>query len=250
MVELEGRTAIVTGAARGIGFAVAKALCAAGAKVVISDIDLDAGENAAAALKRDGGTAEFVRCDVADEVETSRLIEQVFSRHGAIDILVNNAGILSRGQITDVSVDEWDRLFAVNVRSVFLLTRLVLPLMTAQRDGRIIHIASVAGQVGGGYFGNAAYAATKGAIIAFSKGVAREAGPANVTSNVICPGFVDTELTQSMDADVRSRALEAIPMRRPGSPDEIASSVLFLASSLGSYTNGVTLNSDGGLVRH
>ncbi|MQB46024.1 3-oxoacyl-ACP reductase family protein [Rhizobium sp. ICMP 5592] len=248
--DMQGRVALVTGAAHGIGFGIASLLAARGAKVVISDVDLQAGESAAKHLEGRGDTAAFIAADVsiADQIQT--LVEEVETRFAGIDILVNNAGIVSKGNIAEVGLEQWERLFAVDVTSVFLLTKAVLPHMAERQWGRIVNIASVAGQQGGGLLGNSCYAAAKGAVIAFSKGIAREVGPSNITCNSICPALTETGMTASLPMEQRDRILAAMPLGRAGRPEDIAEAVAFLASDAAAFITGVTLNVDGGFMRH
>lgn len=248
--NLEGRVAIITGAAQGIGKEIAKALSVRGANVVITDIDSDAGEGAAQEIIQRGYQATFVRTDVADPQQITQLIKQVKRQFGQIDILVNNAGIVSTGPIAEIDLAHWERLIAIDLTAVFLLVKAVLPGMTERRSGRIIHIASVAGQQGGGLLGNSCYAAAKGAVIAFNKGIAREIGPSGVTANVICPALTDTEMTREMPAAQRERIIATMPMGRAGTSNDIAQAVAFLASDDASFITGVTLNVDGGFMRH
>lgn len=249
-IDVNGKVALVTGGAKGIGFDIANELSKAGANVVITDIDKAAGNNAIQKLKQQGGSARFVYADVASDTDTTNLINNIIDQDTCIDILINNAGIISKGNIIDVTVSEWEKLFDINVKSVFMLTKKALPYMMQNKWGRIVNIASVAGQMGGGFLGNTCYGATKGAIISFTKGVAREAGGYNITTNVICPGFIDTEITRNMDKALYDKSLEAIPLHRPAAPWEVAKGVLFLVSELADYVNGVTFNIDGGLVRY
>lgn len=249
-IDVSDKVALVTGGAKGIGFDIAQELVTAGANVIITDIDEVAGNNAIQKLKQYVGSARFVYADVSSDTDTSNLINTIIDQDNGIDILINNAGIISKGNIIDVAVSEWEKLFDINVKSIFMLTKKALPYMMKKRWGRIVNIASVAGQTGGGFLGNTCYGATKGAIISFTKGIAREAGGYNITSNVICPGFIDTEITRNMDKTLYDKSLETIPLHRPAAPNEVAKSVLFLVSELADYVNGVTLNVDGGLVRY
>ncbi|MHC5305797.1 SDR family NAD(P)-dependent oxidoreductase [Bartonella sp. LJL80] len=249
-IDLTGQVALVTGAAQGIGFHIAETLARAGATTVITDINDQKGQTALEKLKAINERCDFIACDVSSDEQTSSLITTTITRYQKLDILVNNAGIISKGNVTDITVQEWDRLFAINVRSVFLMTRKALPYMMDRKFGRIVNIASVAGQVGGGFLGNSCYGATKGAIISFTKGIAREAGPFNVTTNVICPGMIDTEITRAMSDKDRENSVAGIPLHKAAQPEEIANGVLFLSSHLADYINGVTLNIDGGLVRY
>ncbi len=169
---------------------------------------------------------------------------------GTVDIVVNNTGIISKGALTDVCDSEWRRVFSINVDTAFMLSKAVLPAMVAQQWGRIINISSVAAQTGGGFLGDTCYAATKGAILALTKGIAREYGGANITCNAICPGFVTTPLTATMSEEQVKKSLTAIPAGRPADVQEIADAVLYLAGEHNNYINGVTLNVDGGLIRY
>ena len=248
--ELNGRVALVTGAARGIGFAIAERLAQQGAHVVVSDIDRTAGEQGVAHIVAKGGSSSFAAVDLSQPADIQRVSEEITQQHGRIDILVNNAGIVSTGRIEDVELQEFQRLMSIDLTAVFLLTKAFLPAMTASGWGRIINIASVAGQQGGGMFGNSCYAAAKGAVIAFSKGIARESGRSGVTCNAICPGLTDTALTSELTLAQREQIIATIPVGRPGEPEDIAEAVRFLASDAASFITGVTLNVDGGFMRH
>lgn len=248
--ELNGRVALVTGAARGIGFAIAERLARQGAHVVVSDIDLAAGELGVARIMRNGGSSSFVAVDLGQPGDVMRMAEEVRQRHLRIDILVNNAGIVSTGPVENVELEEFQRLMTIDLTAVFLLTKAFLPAMAVSGWGRIINIASVAGQQGGGMFGNSCYAAAKGAVIAFSKGIAREAGRSGVTCNSICPGLTDTALTAKLSMAQREQIISTIPVGRPGEPQDIAGAVGFLASDAASFITGVTLNVDGGFMRY
>ena len=248
--ELKGRVAVVTGAARGIGFAIAERLAEQGAHVVISDVDRATGEQAVARIVRNGGSSSFAPVDLSQPDDIRRASGEIFLQHSRIDILVNNAGIVSRGGIESVELEEFQRLMMIDLTAVFLLTKAFLPAMTSAGWGRIINIASVAGQQGCGLFGNSCYAAAKGAVIAFSKGIAREAGRSGVTCNAICPGLTDTALTSELTIAQREQIISTIPVGRPGEPEDIAEAVRFLASDAASFITGVTLNVDGGLMRH
>lgn len=171
-------------------------------------------------------------------------------RLARIDILVNHAGVISTGRIETVELEEFQRLILIGLTAVFLLTKAFLPFMTASGWGRITNITSVAGQQGGGLFGNSCYAAAKGAVIAFSKGIAREAGRTGVTCNAICPGLTDTALTSNLTGVQREQIIATIPVGRTGGPGDIPVAVGFLASDAASFIIGVTLNGDGGFMRH
>lgn len=248
--KISHQHAIVTGAARGIGFAIAQHLAAEGVKVTICDINFSAAEEAANRLQSLGYQATAFAADVASEDQIADLVSHAEAFFGPVDILVNNAGIISKGPLIEVTLAQWQQLMATDVTSVFLLTKALLAGMMARKRGRIINIASIAGQQGGGLLGNTCYAAAKGAVIAFTKGIAQEAGAAGVTCNVICPGYTATPLTANMTDAQQQHVLSGIPLSRPGTPDDIASAVAFLASEEAAYISGVTLNIDGGFMRY
>ena len=246
---LAGRNAVVTGSARGIGFAIARALAEAGATVTITDVDVQEGLSAQRKLEDAGGRVSFFKLDVSQEEDIFSLMKSFSDNSAGVDILVNNAGIISKGPLEQVDLAQWQRLISINVTGVFMLTKLILPGMMKRRWGRIINIASVAGQMGGGLLGNCCYAATKGAVIAFTKGVAQEAGPTGVTCNVVCPSFTETDMTASMTEEQRRTILASIPLGRSGKPEEVGAAVAFLASNEAAFITGATLNVDGGLRR-
>jgi 3-oxoacyl-[acyl-carrier protein] reductase len=247
---LAQRVALVTGAAHGIGLGIAEHLATLGARVMLSDIDEQAGQESAARLAANGLDVAFGRVDVADPVAVEAAVACTVARYGEVDILVNNAGIVSEGPLTDVDLAHWQRLMAIDLTSVFLMSKAVLPAMIRRRGGRIINIASIAGQLGGGLLGNSCYAAAKGGVIAFTKGLAREGGPYQVTANVICPGYTDTDMTKSLTPPKRDMVLAGIPLGRAGTPMDVAQTVGFLASDAAAFITGVTLNVDGGFMRH
>ncbi|MET3717976.1 SDR family NAD(P)-dependent oxidoreductase [Pseudomonas sp. PvP001] len=248
-LAITGQVAVVTGAARGIGFAIAQALGQCGARVAIADLDGAAASAAAGQLCKLGIDAIGVAVDVADEGQVQAMVETIERALGGIDILVNNAGIVSTGPLLDVSAAEWNRVLAIDLTSVFFCAKAVLPGMMARRAGRIINIASVAGKRGGGLLGNSCYAAAKGGVIALTKGLAREAGPFNITANAITPALTDTEMTRALAPEARARVLADMPLGRAGSPRDIAAAVCFLASDAASFVTGEIMDVDGGYMR-
>lgn len=248
-LAITGQVAVVTGAARGIGFAIAQALGQCGARVAIADLDGAAASAAAGQLCKLGIDAIGVAVDVADEGQVQVMVQAIERALGGIDILVNNAGIVSTGPLLDVSAAEWNRVLAIDLTSVFFCAKAVLPGMMARRAGRIINIASVAGKRGGGLLGNSCYAAAKGGVIALTKGLAREAGPFNITANAITPALTDTEMTRALAPEARARVLADMPLGRAGSPRDIAAAVCFLASDAASFITGEIMDVDGGYMR-
>lgn len=246
---LTGHTALVTGAARGIGHAIATALGQAGARVALCDMDAGAAEAAAARLREAGVEAVGVGADVADEVQVKAMVDQVEALLGHVDILVNNAGVVSTGPLLEVTTAEWNRVMAIDLNSVFFCAKAVLPGMMARHKGRIINIASVAGKRGGGLLGNSCYAAAKGAVIALTKGLAREAGPYAITVNAVSPALTDTEMTSALAPQARAEVLAQMPLGRAGTPRDIAAAVCFLASKEAGFVTGEIMDVDGGFMR-
>jgi 3-oxoacyl-[acyl-carrier protein] reductase len=248
-LAITGQVAVVTGAARGIGFAIAQALGQCGARVAIADLDAAAADAAARQLCELGIDAIGVAVDVADEAQVQAMVAAVEQALGGVDILVNNAGIVSTGPLLEVSAAEWNRVMAIDLTSVFFCAKAVLPGMMQRRAGRIINIASVAGKRGGGLLGNSCYAAAKGGVIALTKGLAREAGPFNITANAITPALTDTDMTRALSPEARARVLADMPLGRAGTPRDIAAAVCFLASGAASFVTGEIMDVDGGYMR-
>jgi NAD(P)-dependent dehydrogenase (short-subunit alcohol dehydrogenase family) len=248
LLPLKDRVAIVTGAGRGIGRAIALGLAREGASVVVSDINLTIAQSVAAEIMALGSQSFAIETDVSSESQTQQLVRETLARLAKIDILVNNAGVLATGPLLETTVEVWERTHAVNLKGVFLCTKAVLPTMMAQQSGRIINIASVAGKRGGGFFGNTTYASSKGGVIAFTKGAAREAGPYNITVNAIAPAMIETEMISGMPADKRESLLRSIPLGRTGSVDDVAAAVCFLASDGAGFMTGEIMDVDGGLM--
>ncbi len=243
MFELTGKTAIVTGASRGIGRAIARTLAARGAHVVA----VARGENAAAtveAIRGAGGSAEMASVDVTDAGAFAAVVKGVAAARGRIDILVNNAGIARDQLALRMKRDDWDQVLATNLTASFTCAQAVLPTMVRQRAGRIISISSIVGQMGNP--GQVNYAASKAGVIGFSKALAREIASRNVTVNVVAPGWVDTDMTKDIADKAKGDWASLIPMGRVGTPEEIAAAVCFLASDEASYITGQVLAVNGG----
>lgn len=246
---LEGKVAIVTGAARGIGEAIAKTLASNGAMVVVNDVNIEGAARVAEEIKNMGKQAIAIQADVSNEKQVFDMVEKTLERFGRIDILVNNAGILRRrGSIEEISVEEWDLVMEVNVKGVFICSKAVLKTMKKQRNGKIVNISSSAGR-STSELGGAHYTASKAAVLGFSRHLAREAAPFNINVNAVCPGLIDTPMVRSSTSPEEIREAEkTIPMGRLGTPEEVAQLVLFLVSDASSYINGATIDINGAIL--
>jgi NAD(P)-dependent dehydrogenase (short-subunit alcohol dehydrogenase family) len=242
------KVAVVTGAARGLGKAIALAFARCGASIVVVDIDLEHAREVAEEIQKKGSPAVAVKADVTDEHQVNAIFAAAVDTYGHVDILVNNAGIIPRASLLETSVEVWDRTMAVNTRSVFLCAKAVLPLMMAQRSGKIINIASVAGKRGGGIVGNSTYAASKGAMIALTKGIAREGAPYGINVNAVAPGFSDTDVWDNLEPERKQAVLACVPLGRQATPGDVANAVCFLASEEASFITGEIMDVDGGLM--
>jgi 3-oxoacyl-[acyl-carrier protein] reductase len=245
-VDLSDKTAIVTGASRGIGKAIAMRLAAAGAKVACVARSADKLKDVADAITAAGGTAEVHPCDVTDSGAVSKLVEGLAEKWGGIDIVVNNAGITKDTLIPRMEDEAWDSVIATNLRSVFLFTRSASLVMMRKRSGRIINISSVSGLMGNA--GQANYSASKAGVIGLTRTVAQELASRKVTVNAICPGFIASEMTQAMGATLDEFVKTRIPAKRLGEADEVADAVLYLASDSAAYITGEVITIDGGLT--
>ena len=245
-MSLQGRVAIVTGAAQGIGRAIAETLAEAGADVVVADLDPTRSKDTVAAVEKAGRKALNLKVNVADANDTKAMAEQVIKDWGKIDILVNNAGITRDGLLLRMKEEDWNLVLQVNLNGTFHCTKAVLQPMTKQRYGRIVDIASIVGAMGN--VGQANYAASKAAVIGFTKTVAREYASRNVTVNAVAPGFIDTAMTQGLAAEVKEALQKQIPLARLGTPADIANAVRFLVSEDASYITGHVLHVNGGML--
>ena len=248
-MRFQGQVVIVTGAARGIGAAIARAFAGEGARLALLDVDAPALVALAKELSAGGREATAFRCDVTASREVRETVDAVAARWGRIDVLVNNAGGFSVIRRTeDIPEDEWDTILRFNVTSMFLCAKMVLPLMKRQRAGRIVNMSSVAGRAGAVSVASH-YAAAKAAVLGFTRHLAREVAADGITVNAVAPGTVATERWKALRSPEESRRLaENVPMRRVSEPAEIAQCVLFLASDAAAYMTGATLDVNGGLV--
>lgn len=247
MKLLEGKIALITGASRGIGRGIAKAFAAQGAAVAFTYLSsVEKGQALEAELAGEGIRAKGYRSDASDFDQAQALVDEVIKDFGRIDILVNNAGITRDGLLMRMSKDQWDAVIHANLDSVFNLTKGVQRYMLKQRSGSIINMSSVVGIKGNA--GQANYAASKAGIIGFTKSVALELGSRGIRCNTIAPGFIATEMTESLDPKVLEGWLESIPLKRAGTVEDIANACLYLGSDLSSYVTGQVLSVNGGML--
>jgi 3-oxoacyl-[acyl-carrier protein] reductase len=242
---LDGRVALVTGASRGIGHAIALALARAGAKVVGTATSQEGADRFAAALASEGLSGAGMLLDVNNASQIDDVIDSIQKSHGDIAILVNNAGITRDNLLMRMKQNEWDEILSTNLTSVYRLSKAAVRGMMKARHGRIINITSVIGAMGNA--GQTNYAAAKAGVAGFTKALAREVGSRNITVNCVAPGFIDTDMTRGLPDEQRTALLKQIPLGRLGLVDDVASAVVFLASNGASYITGCTLHVNGGM---
>ena len=246
MKLLEGKTALITGAARGIGKALALKFAAEGANIAFTDLVIDEnGKATEAEIAALGVKVKGYASNAADFAQSEAVVKQVKDDFGSIDILVNNAGITKDGLILRMTEQQWDAVIGVNLKSAFNFIHACVPVMMRQRGGSIINMASVVGVHGNA--GQANYAASKAGMIALAKSVAQEMGPKGIRANAIAPGFIDTAMTQELSEEIRKEWTNKIPLRRGGTVDDIANCATFLASDMSSYISGQVIQVDGGM---
>ena len=242
---LKDKVALITGAAQGIGKAIALKLADSGADAVIVDMNLEKAQETAKEIEGRGRRAIALKANVANLQETEAMIDETVAKLGAIHILVNNAGITRDALILRMKEEDWDAVISVNLKGVFNCTKAAVKHMAKQRYGRIINIASIVGEMGNA--GQANYSASKAGVIALAKTVAREFASRNITCNAIAPGFIETAMTQALSEKVREELAKQIPMARLGTPEDVAEGVLFLVSDSSNYITGQVLNINGGM---
>ena len=246
-MKLEGRTALVTGASRGIGRAIAIALAEEGADVAVNYVSSEhAAKEVAERIRALGRRALLAQADVADYPDTFRMAQEVLGEFGHLDVLVNNAGINSDKTFVKMDHASWRKVLAINLDGVFNCTKVFIDQMLKQTYGRVVNITSVIGQIGN--FGQANYAASKAGVAAFTKSLAKELAGKGVTVNALAPGFIETEMIQGIPERVRNKLLEQIPLRRFGAAAEVARAVVYLVSADGDYITGAELSINGGLL--
>jgi 3-oxoacyl-[acyl-carrier protein] reductase len=244
-MRLVQEVAIITGAARGIGKAIAIALSRAGAAVVLSDV-MEEVHKTAVEIEQAGGKAVAITGNVTKFVDCEAMVDLAIKTFGKLDILVNNAGITKDNLVLRMSEEDWDAVLNINLKGTFLCTKAAIKPMMKQRSGKIINIASVIGQMGNA--GQANYSASKGGVISFTKTMAKELGSRHIRVNAIAPGFIESKMTDALPEDVKEKYLNVIPLSSWGKAENIADAVVFLASPSASYITGQVLNVDGGMV--
>lgn len=243
---LQGKTAVITGAGQGIGKSIALTFAKNGAKIVVSDVVAANAEQVVSEIEAMGGQALAVICDVRDSAQCDALIDKAVEKFGALDILVNNAGVTKDGLMMRMKEEDFDFVIAINLKGVFNCSKSVIRPMMKQRSGRIINISSVVGLMGNA--GQVNYSASKAGVIGMTKTMAKEFGSRGINVNAICPGFIQTAMTDKLSDDAKKQLVQFIPFQKLGQADDVANAALFLASDLASYITGETLRVDGGMA--
>ena len=242
---LSGKVAIVTGSGRGIGRGIALALASYGVKVMVTDINDENGNNVKKEIIDAGGVAEYCHCDVCRIEDIKNLVAATVKAFGTVDILVNNAGITKDGLMMRMSEAQWDAVIAVNLKSAFNFIHACTPIMMRQKSGSIINMASVVGVHGNA--GQCNYSASKAGMIGLAKSIAQELGSRGIRANAIAPGFIITDMTAKLSDEVKAEWAKKIPLRRGGTPEDVADVATFLASDMSSYVSGQVIQVDGGM---
>lgn len=247
-IDLKGKATIITGSARGIGKGIAEKLAEAGANILINDINEEAAKQTAQEISQKYGVeTTYFACDISQEDQANKLIDTCKEKWGKIDILVNNAGITRDTLLLRMNKEQWDQVININLTGTFLCTKAAFKIMMNQRSGVIINISSIAGE--NGNIGQANYSASKAGVIGFTRTVALEGAARGVRCNAIAPGFIQTAMTDAIPDKIKEKMIASIPLKRPGLPEDIANTVLFLVSDLSSYITGQIIDVNGGGFR-
>jgi 3-oxoacyl-[acyl-carrier protein] reductase len=249
LYDFSGKVAVITGAAKGIGFSAAETFARYGAKVALFDMDDQDGREACEKISACAGDALFLKTNVADFAQVSENVESVASRWGKVDILVCSAGVIHTKSFLETTESDFMKVFDVNVKGILFCNQAVLPGMAERKYGKIVNIGSVAGKTGGGFLGSTLYGSSKGAVIAMTKGVAREFGPFGINANCICPGPVETTMLREMTPENRERILSGSFIKSFATPQNIADAAVFLASDFAGHITSEILCVDGGIMK-
>ena len=245
-MSLNGKIALITGGAQGIGRFISEELAGQGAHVVLGDINYEGAEKTAAEIRVSGGKASAVRIDVSSATDVQGVFDSILKEYKPVDIVVNNAGITRDGLLVRMKEVDWDLVLNINLKGSFLCSQQAAKQMMKQKSGSIVNIASIVGVMGN--FGQSNYSASKSGLIGFTKTLAREVAPRGIRANAVAPGFIDTEMTRVLEESVRSKLIEQIPLARLGQPEDVASCVSFLVSENASYITGQVINVNGGML--
>jgi NAD(P)-dependent dehydrogenase (short-subunit alcohol dehydrogenase family) len=247
-MDFKNKIVVVTGGGQGIGRAICLKFALANGKVIIIDMNEETAKTVNHEIKEKGFDAVAYKGDVSNAEEIKSIFNEILAKYGRVDVLINNAGIVSTKAFLDASEEDWDRIIGINLKGAFNTCRSVFPAMVAQKHGKIINIASIAGKRGGGIFGNTLYAASKAGVIGLTKGLAREGGPYGINVNAICPGPTNTAMIEGFTGEKRRNFLNTIPLRRFGEPEDVANMALFLASDMARQITGEISDVDGGVM--